>query len=236
MIKNVLIIEDEMIIAASLQICLEELGYKVVDIADSLKSVSQLINREPKIDLALLDINLGNSKDYNGIDIGRFLQKNGIHFMYLTSYADKDTVSKALDTQPLGYLLKPLCQNSLFSQIELIKKKLANRIFFIKDAGIVHKVNCDMLLYIQAEGNYTNIFFTHKKLVLRKSLTKLESMLPDMFIQTHKAYLVNCSKIAKIESQEVFLTDGSILPLSRHYKALVIETLQEERELSAMSR
>ena len=69
-------------------------------------------------DLVILDINLGEGK--NGIDLGRYIYENlKKPFIYLTSYSDALTISKAKQTMPYGYLIKPFEEMSLNASIEI---------------------------------------------------------------------------------------------------------------------
>ena len=112
-----LIVEDDFLIAEDIHDCLEELGYKVVDIAYTKEQAIRFLEKYD-VDIALLDINLGNKDD--GIHIGAHIQERyGIPFVFLTSYSDKTTLEHAKVTQPSGYLLKPFDKKDLFSTLEI---------------------------------------------------------------------------------------------------------------------
>jgi DNA-binding NarL/FixJ family response regulator len=69
-------------------------------------------------DIVLLDIHIKGDKD--GIDIAQRLNDDyRIPFIYLTSYADKDTIDRAKTTMPYGYIIKPFDERDLLSSIEM---------------------------------------------------------------------------------------------------------------------
>ena len=105
---KVLVVEGEPIIALHLEHKLEELGYEVVGIAVSGEAaVAIALDRRP--DLVLMDIHLQGAMD--GIEAARRIHEAdeaaGIAVLFLTAYADDETVRRAEATLAFGYLIKP---------------------------------------------------------------------------------------------------------------------------------
>ena len=84
----------------------------------------------------------------------------------------------------------------------------------------------DEILYMKAESNYTEIYFTNgTKKLLSKTLRILEDLLPaHKFFRVHKSYVVNASHIIEVmmtmETNVVKLSNGATLPISREKKHL----------------
>lgn len=84
----------------------------------------------------------------------------------------------------------------------------------------------DEILYMKAESNYTEIYFTNgTKKLLSKTLRILEDLLPaHKFFRVHKSYVVNASHIIEVmmtmETNVVKLSNGATLPISREKKNL----------------
>jgi len=114
---KVVIVEDEPLIAEDLRFLLNSMKYTVVGVAQtSTKAMDIKNNRIP--DIVLLDIHIKGDKD--GIDIAQRLNDDyRIPFIYLTSYADKDTIDRAKTTMPYGYIIKPFDERDLLSSIEM---------------------------------------------------------------------------------------------------------------------
>lgn len=115
--KTILVVEDEVVIAMDLQATLIELGHDVPEIVTSGEAAIQtaLVLRP---DLILMDIHLNESLD--GIDAATEITKNlDIPIIYLTAYADEETLKRASLTTPFGYILKPFETRELSANIEI---------------------------------------------------------------------------------------------------------------------
>lgn len=123
---KVLVVEDESIVSFDIQMALESFGYVVTDTVenydDALKSVKE---NEPQ--LILMDINLEDSKD--GIEIAHAVQKTkDIPLIYLTAFCDDKTIDRAVQTNPLAYMVKPFNRNELKSTLRLATHKMSTTV------------------------------------------------------------------------------------------------------------
>jgi len=114
---RVLIVEDEPVIAENISMYLDNNDFEVSGIAyDSGEAIEQLQNNTP--DAAILDINLESEED--GIDIANCInQKYQIPFLFLTSYSDKETLQRAKNVNPSGYIVKPFNERTLLASLEI---------------------------------------------------------------------------------------------------------------------
>ena len=114
---KVLIVEDEPLIASDIHFTVSESGYTVIGIAHtSIKAMDMINTRKP--DIVLLDISIKGDK--SGIDIGRILKSDyKIPFIYVTSFADKNTLELAKETLPYGYIIKPFKDKDIPTAIEM---------------------------------------------------------------------------------------------------------------------
>ena len=113
---DILIVEDEGIIAADLAACLEDLGYRVTgEAASGEDALCQATAHRP--DLVLMDIQLAGEMD--GITAAaRLREEQDIPVIFLTSHADDATLQRARESQPFGYLIKPFAERELRAAIE----------------------------------------------------------------------------------------------------------------------
>lgn len=121
---KILIVEDESIVALDIKRALNKLGHEVTDMVtnydDTLYSIED--NRP---DIILMDIHLENSKD--GIETVHAIQeKNTIPIIYLTAFSDEKTIQRAIQTNPIGYLIKPFKREELKSTILLGLHKMSS--------------------------------------------------------------------------------------------------------------
>ncbi len=114
---RVLIVEDEQIVAHDLQIGLTNLGYVVPGTAVSGEEALQLIAHDPP-DLVLLDIGLGGGMD--GIEVGsRITRDFDIPVVFASAYTDEDTLRRARQAVPSGFIVKPFEVRDIRSTIEM---------------------------------------------------------------------------------------------------------------------
>lgn len=113
---KILVVEDESIVALDLQHRLTGMGYSVPAVAasgqDALKKAAEI---HP--DLVLMDIRLKG--DMDGIEVAEQIrQLFDAPPVYLTAYADEDTLQRAKITEPFGYIVKPFDERTLRSTLE----------------------------------------------------------------------------------------------------------------------
>ncbi|MCE1165047.1 MAG: response regulator [Bacteroidetes bacterium] len=126
--KRILIVEDEQIIAEDIAYRLNALGYEVADkVATGHEAVEKAGTLSP--DLILMDIVLKGTID--GIQAHEMIkEKYDIPVIFLTSFSDETTFSRAKMTQPFGYIIKPFEERELKSNIEiaLYKHEIENKL------------------------------------------------------------------------------------------------------------
>jgi PAS domain S-box-containing protein len=124
---KILIVEDENIVAKDLQKRLINLGYDIAGLASTgEEAVKKAIETSP--DLVLMDVRLKG--EMSGIEAASTLRfQYGIAIVYLSAYADNNTLKRASKTEPFGYILKPFEERELHTTIEmaLYRKELERR-------------------------------------------------------------------------------------------------------------
>jgi two-component system cell cycle sensor histidine kinase/response regulator CckA len=118
---QILVVEDERLVAKALQNELEQFGYQVSGIASSAAdAVDQAEESRP--DLVLMDIHLQGDDD--GIEAAQKIQSRcGIPVIFLSAFSDAQTVARASETNAFGYLIKPYEERELQTTIEMALAK-----------------------------------------------------------------------------------------------------------------
>jgi signal transduction histidine kinase len=112
----ILIVEDEYLVALDIKMSLERMGHKPVVTHSGEEALETAATRS--FDVVLMDIKLKGRRD--GIDTARELQtKQDVPVIYLTAYADTQTLDRARVTEPYAYLLKPFQERELQAAIEM---------------------------------------------------------------------------------------------------------------------
>lgn len=125
--KTVLIVEDEGVVALSLKAALTKMSYHVVGIAvTGNEAIALAVEHKP--DVILMDIHIKG--DMDGIQTTEKLgEKTDIPVIFLTAYADDETVRRAIKTGSHSYLVKPYNPRELYSNIEfaIYKRRMKGR-------------------------------------------------------------------------------------------------------------
>jgi len=120
---KVLVVEDEIIVARDVCNMLQSLGYKAISVASSSEEAVKTAQKESP-HIVLMDIMLKGKM--NGVEAAGFIYTQlNIPVVYLTSYADENTIQKAKKTEPFGYLLKPFEEHDLQTTIEIALYKFS---------------------------------------------------------------------------------------------------------------
>lgn len=119
--KNILIVEDDSLIAGDIESTLKRLGHSVSGVAASGQEALQNAIAYPPA-LALLDIQLKGKMD--GVETAHRL-RDAFHtpIIYLTAHADANTLKRTKYTEPYGYIIKPFRENDLRAAIEMAAYK-----------------------------------------------------------------------------------------------------------------
>jgi len=118
---HILIVEDESIVAKDVKNMLEKIGYYVPAVVSSGEKAIQKAE-EAQPDLVLMDIMLKG--DIDGVEAAEEIRNRfGIPVVYLTAYADDDTMRRAKITEPYGYILKPFQERELYIAVEMALHK-----------------------------------------------------------------------------------------------------------------
>jgi two-component system, LytTR family, response regulator LytT len=215
-----LIAEDELVLAHATAEMLRNIGHTNIVLGHTLSKAKDALENE-KIDVALLDINLGKGDE--GLILAGICSKRNIPFIYISSYSDKGTLDKALQTQPGAYLNKPISEGTLYATLQIllnhVKQDWENTNLIFKDGVEVVKLPLKTVRYLKSENVYVNVVADSKTFLFRGSLGALMSKVPPgMLVQTHRAFAVNVKRIQRMSSTHVILNCGAEIPVSRNYK------------------
>ena len=130
---NILIVEDEAIVAEDLRMTVADLGYTVVGRGSSAdEAVAKALEVKP--DLILMDIVLKGDK--TGIDAScEIKERMDVPIIFLTAYSDIELIDKALAAKPHAYIVKPFQAKQLLASIEmaLYKSRMERRLRAAKE-------------------------------------------------------------------------------------------------------
>ncbi len=161
------------------------------------------LQREP-IDLLLLDIQM---PELTGIEFLKTLPYKPI-VIFTTAYPDFALEGFSLDA--VDYLLKPFS----FER-------------FVQGVNKIFRIRYEDILYIQGMREYVAFQTTDKKVLSLNSLKQLEQDLPaDLFVRSHKSYIISLNKVESIEGNMLLINQQRI-PVGTHFKEEIMRLLLE---------
>lgn len=221
------VIEDEAVIAETLRMMLEDLGYIVPDPAMNPTDGMETVVREQP-DIILMDVNLNS--DIDGIQLAAEIKKiTDVPIVFITSYADSATIERAKAISPAGYLVKPFTAQDIYAAIEIamVQGRTTTTIttdqtvpdyIFIKSGTAYIKLNPVEIDFIRSEGIYLEVNSGEKKWLIRESFEGMMDRLAHWrFFRVHKSYCINIERIDLIEAESVKIGSSEI-PLGRSRK------------------
>lgn len=236
---KILIVEDEMLIAANLSLDLSNLGYEVTGILPRAEEALARI-KENTPEIVIIDIQLKGKLD--GVGLAHKINESfGIPFIFLTANSDEKSFTRAKETNPQAFISKPFKKLDLERAIALVESRVkkTDTVFveeklnevlegfiFVRDHDKMVKVVLKDIQYIEAEGNYCRVYTALKKYLVVTTLKELESKLPaHPFAKTHRSFIVNLAQIDEVRNQNLSIA-GRTIPVSKTYKEELLQRLR----------
>lgn len=219
--KTILLVEDDFLNRRLTKKVLVENNCRVLEAKNAKEALGFL--KTETVTCAILDIHLGENEQ-NGISLGRQISENfSVPFIYLTAYENPEVIGQAVATSPYSYLTKPFKNSDLIASLEIAVRKFQSKeqekpSIVVKDGEYNVSLPLDKINYIESDRNYLLFHTDEKTYKTRSTIKKIMEELPDdVFVQTHRAYIVNKSKIEKYAAKSV-VVNGHEVPVSGERK------------------
>lgn len=223
---NCLVVDDEPI---ALEIvsnyCQQLSNLKVVGLCANAFEAREVLHKQ-NVDILFIDINM---PVLSGLAFVKTLKKVP-QVIFTTAY--KEYAVDAFDLAACDYLLKPFSLERFIVAVDkalerlqqvqvssaAIKEEKTDNFLFLKAEGKIYKVFFDDVMYAEASGNYTRIVTAQQSFLPTMTLSATAEMLPEnLFIQVHRSFIINKTKITHLEGNRVFI--GAIeLPIGSNYR------------------
>lgn len=187
------------------------------------------INQQP-IDLLLLDIEMPGM---TGLELIKNLGSKKPLIIFTT--AKKDYAVEAFELNVIDYLVKPISPSRFLQAMERASEALSSKkeevklgeqeFVFVKDNGVLKRVNVNDILYLEAMGDYVKVHTAQKFHVLHATLKSIEEKLPvSKFIRVHRSYIVSLNKIDSIQEGVIAIGKASVT-LADTYRSILNKRL-----------
>ncbi|MCR5581681.1 MAG: LytTR family DNA-binding domain-containing protein [Pseudobutyrivibrio sp.] len=230
---NVCIVEDEIEQASLLKNYITKYGedsgqqFNITYLPDGIDLVDEY---KSQFDIILLDIQM---KHMDGMAAAEKIRQmdSEVIIIFITSTVQYAVQGYAVDA--LGYVLKPVPYTQ-FSQLfdkAIARVQAKQQHVYVKvsvdDKQI--KLDCDNIFFIESQRNNVIIHCKEDDYITAGPLKRFDEMLVTHgFSKCHNAYLINLSFVEAVQKEEVILTNGEILPISRARKKEFMAALTED--------
>lgn len=226
---KIAIIEDDVFIAESMKLLVEDMGYEVSFVSHTFPDATQQLTQTP-FDLLLLDINLQHPT-HSGIDIAAALSAGkSLPFIFLTAYSDRDTIMQAVKQKPSAYLVKPVNEGALFAAIQTALENHQTQTaatlpydetnhpdhFFTKMGNKIMKIKWADVYALTAAKNYVCLITDAQPggYAIRSSLQQIIAQIVpcnhrSRYIQVNRSTAIDKNIITSLTGNEVITCKGN---------------------------
>ncbi len=194
--------------------------------------------KKQEADLMFLDINMPRM---SGLELLESIQNPPLTIL-TTAYSEFALDGFRLNV--VDYLLKPYTFQRFFQAVQKAIDLHKSRIIweeketgrsldmYIRQGDSFQRINWEDILFVESMQNYLKLYFINKTFVIHQTMTSLEEILPkDYFFRIHNSYLINVSKIDKINGGRLFI-NGKELPISKYRKDAFLNSVVYKKLIS----
>ena len=203
----------------------ENLHYSIQTYSSGEAILAEIEEEAAVFDLILMDIHLGTTNGFETAVKIRELNPQ-VPIAFLT--ACRDYAVESYDIGAVGYLLKPLQEQKLFTLLSRLTKDERPRSLSIKQRGRVRNLDYREIRYLESSGHRVMIHLVDgSKEIIYAKLDELEArMNDDRFVRCHKSFLVNMDYV-KEAIKDFEMAGGDIVAIRTHGRKDIIKAYQK---------
>ena len=192
---------------------------------DALEAMSFLEKYE--VDLLFLDINMPK---LSGVNFYKSLQKKP-EVIFTTAYSE--FAVEGFELNAIDYLIKPIAFERFIKAIQKVKDKFGQNstslpvqdYIMLKADKKMYRTPYEDILFCEALGDYVKVHLKDKVLIVTTTMKKLLAELPEqIFLRTHKSYIINKTKVEYIEGNQIKI-GSQMISIGQSYRDVVLKAL-----------
>ena len=227
---NCIIVDDNSMASSVIEHLISQIDF--LDLKETFSNSLDAFNylkKEP-VDLVFLDVEMPGM---TGIELIKNLEKRPIIILIT---AKKDYAVEAFALNVADYLVKPVTMPRFAVAVskarELFQSNQKSEItgrskdyIFVRSNSVLTKIKITDIIYIQASGDYVNIFTRSKRYSVHITLRAIKDKLPaDKFYRLHRSYLVALDQVDQVEEDTAYL-EKHPLPIGEQFKKDLLKRL-----------
>ena len=206
--------EDQLLVSRLLSLWAKQRNIDIAsEIFPSAESFLFCYAENKEFDILLLDIEMG---DMDGVTMARCIRKENaaVQIVFITGYSDY--IAEGYEVEALHYLMKPLKEEKFFTVLDRAVEKLRQneRYLNLELSGEIVRIPFYEIRYLDVRQNYVTVH-AGQDYTVKRTLGDFEKELDERFFRAGRAMIVNLTLIRRVTKTEVYLSDGTVLPLPR---------------------
>jgi DNA-binding LytR/AlgR family response regulator len=227
-----IIVDDNKMARTAIRLMIEQVDF--LELKHECSNPIEAFNllKTEDIDLVFLDVEMPGM---SGVELIKNLEKRPIVILIT---GKKDYAIEAFELNVADYIIKPVSLPRFTMAVarakELFDKNSAKaqappkkdkEYIFARSNNILAKIKIDDIKYIQALGDYVNIFTDDKRYTVHITLKGIEEKLPhDKFYRLHRSYITSLNHIDNIEESTAYIGKHP-LPIGEQFKKELLKRL-----------
>jgi DNA-binding LytR/AlgR family response regulator len=225
-----IVVDDNKMARTAIRLMIEQVDFLELkhECADPIEAFNILKTED--IDLVFLDVEMPGM---SGVDLVKNLEKRPIIILIT---AKKDYAIEAFELNVADYIIKPVSLSRFTMAVSRAKElydsmnkpnqvRKEKEYIFARSNNILAKIKIDDIKYIQALGDYVNIFTDDKRYTVHITLKGIEEKLPqDKFYRLHRSYITSLNHIDNIEESTAYIGKHP-LPIGEQFKKELLKKL-----------
>ncbi len=228
---NCILVDDDQLSRTAIKQLIDQVDFLhlKMECATALEAFNYL--KTDDIDLVFLDVEMPGM---TGLELLKTLAKRPIVILVTSK---KEYAVEAFELNVADYLIKPVTVPRFTMAVSKAKELFDSKdqmidvsksdqgYIFVRSNSVLIKIKLDNIIYIQALGDYVNIFTSDKRYTVHCTLKFMESKLPaTKFYRLHRSYLVSLDHIDTIEDNTVYVAKNH-LPIGEQFKKELLKKL-----------
>ena len=228
---NCIIVDDNKLARAAIKQLITQVDF--LDLKEECDNPVDAFNylKKEEVDLIFLDVEMPGM---TGIELVKNLEKRPL-IILITS--KKDYAVEAFELNVADYIIKPVTMSRFMIAVSRAKELFESHdqkveinskqkdYIFVRSNSVLTKIQIKEIIYIQAMGDYVNIFTTNKRYTIHITLKGIEEKLPaGKFYRLHRSYLVALDHIDGVEEGTAYVGKHP-LPIGEQFKKELLKRI-----------
>lgn len=222
-----ILVDDDPMSRSALEVLIRRVeNWELLKACEHAKEAREFLQNN-SVDVIFLDIEM---PEITGIE---FLKMMETCPEVVIVSSKQEYALEAFEYEVSDYILKPVMLDRFMKAINRIESRLQegrenfikSGSVFIKSNGQLVSIRLDSILYVEAYGDYVNIYTDKDRFIVHSTMKGIANKLPkDRFLRVHRSHIVQLDKISAIE-ETLIIMEKKFIPIGESYRNELMKRL-----------